>query len=204
MIATNVIPDFFIGGLIANDVVMERPLPDLKGRVDLMNSPAGTGFEKPDNGGDWKLFFRRHYHKNSMDMIWHYMENIYSHIGMMLWNTKQFFINNFAKRIQTSGRTENTLLFMGTNGDKVIILGGIVEVWDSGWFAHILAHHSTSWYGIVKICPSRSNFHPGGSRPSPTSITHIWGMSRHGRIDKFFLHCVKDAKDGGKFRGFMV
>ena len=103
---------------------MKGFLPYQTMRINCMNLLCYIRFERTNHM--FQTGFSTLQIKNEMDMIWHYNKFIHDSIRKMNLNLLYGFLHNSAKVIFLIDISKYTLLFMGTDGHKIIIAGGII------------------------------------------------------------------------------
>ena len=152
---------------ISNDMVVKGTLPHMFTTAYLSNLLCHNHFILSDYSGQVFPFFPRcfcRHNHNRMNIVGHHNIFIDCDCRIYLWYLYQKFLSNPSKRIQMSDFSENTLLVMGTYGDKVVVRGSIIVTGNAGAFLVFLFHNPTSFR------PAWLSKAVGGAMPLPYSI----------------------------------
>ena len=112
-----------------------------------------------------------------MDMVWH--DRIFYQFQMpkMVFHILQIIFRNFTENIQLSRITKETSHFMGTNGNKIVMITGIIKIRDSCRFSAVKLRHtdaSLKGSGRVKTLPYKLRFElfPFRNRQFVAAVVH--------------------------------
>ena len=113
---------------------MERSLPYIGSGVDLTYLPGHMAFVLAENVGKGDTFPPEN--DDRVDMVGH--DHIFIDYGMgeMLRDVQKRIPGDFSQGVKGSRFSQNTLFIVGADGDKVIVRGGVVKVFQACPFAN--------------------------------------------------------------------